>query len=768
MSISELEDIKILLHSHNGDLEKLKKVMSKIMANVYVGKDMSSLFPDIVLQVRVKDSSVNRLIGMFTAQYGHLHPDTALLCINQLTKDVLHDSDSLQRGHALQTLGSLNIPTLAEYIAPPIKAALQDSNQYVRRLAINGCVKIFNMNKDVFEEQLLACHLEEMTEDFDESVVVIAVAALVQVKPGYNIKRSLAMKLLKHLSGFSDWQVPIILSAIDAANLVECEEELMDIINYVGKFLDDCSSSVVLHVIKLLQYAVDSQNSSNLKNQFIECTKKPLLFRVKHSNPEISYMFCLEIFEVIPNIINLSGHFKIFFPAYYDPSFLKAEKLHVLASLITTKNAKPIVSELLECLSSPKHDDILKELVECIAVCVLNYGSNMGGLIVQLANLLQSGSGMMISTLLPFLENIVFSLEDCAQIILPQLHHCAEFDLTPGASVALISLLGSYGNILPECVSMFYCYVEEYFNLDTDVRHALLSAVMKQMNLTGMPIICKKLLCLVKEDEDPLIKTRANNYCAIIISNQNETLRSSQKHHISRSPSKPECFTSYPVCSKTQLPLHDIKKQENKEQIDNSIPPLLNVVNKSSNSNINLLDIDVPTCELTNKDKIHDLCIETPNSQASNNISEELISIFEIPSLATTIQHDSNCLPQTINNFLMTLSKSSIQPEVYEQNWSKNWKSEKFKAVLSHSNISISSDLQAMFSEHSISTMAITPPTVEPQQLFLYSSSAGMIILIKVLLSFSNDTLELEVRAVNHMVSQMMLKFIKHKLAFLS
>ena len=73
MSSSEIEELKTLLRSHNGDLEKLKKVMSKIMANVYVGKDMSSLFPDIVLQVRVKESSISRLIGMFTAQYGHLH-----------------------------------------------------------------------------------------------------------------------------------------------------------------------------------------------------------------------------------------------------------------------------------------------------------------------------------------------------------------------------------------------------------------------------------------------------------------------------------------------------------------------------------------------------------------------------------------------------------------------------------------------------------------------------------------------------------------------
>ena len=761
MSVSEIEDIKQLLHSHNGDIEKLKKVMSKIMANVYVGKNMSSLFPDIVLQVRVKESSVTRLIGMFTAQYGHLHPETALLCINQLTKDVMHNADYLQRGHALQTLGSLNIPALAEYIAPPIKVALQDSSEYVRRLAIDGCVKIYNMNQDVFEEQLLAQHLVEMTEDFDVSIVVIAIAALVQVKSGYKIKQSLAMSLIKHLSDFTDWQVPIIISAIDAKNLIQCEAELMELLNLVDGFLDDCSPSVVLHIVKLLQYVIGSlEFEQNLNNRFIERIKKPLLFRVKHSNPEVSYMFCLEIPKIISNISDLSGNYRIFIPAYYDPSYLKVEKLRVLSSIITSKNVKKAVSELHECLKSPKHDDILKELVECVALCVLSHGNKMSSLVVQLASLLQSGYGMMISALLPFLENIVLSLDDSAQVILPQLQRCAEFDLTPEASVALLYLLGSYGNILPECVSMFYCYVEEYSNLEPDVKSALLSAIVKQMSLVGMPKICRKLLCLIKDDGDPLIKARASNYCAIIMSNLEKTLKSDQKHHINLCPQDPICFDNYPASSTTKQNVQHIEIPETIKEPCIAEPP---------KNGANLLDIEESILELTVEDSVIDVSLQlTANSNfsnkqiSSNHIRDELSSIFEIPLSATPIQHGNKDQSQTIKNFLLTLSKTTIQPEEYEQNWSKNWKPEKFKVILSKSKISVSSDLQALFSKHSISTMAITPPSVDPQQLFLYSSSAGMLVLMKVLLSFVNNTLEIEVRAANHMMSQMMSKSVQY------
>ena len=778
MSSSEIEELKTLLRSHNGDLEKLKKVMSKIMANVYVGKDMSSLFPDIVLQVRVKESSISRLIGMFTAQYGHLHSDTALLCINQLTKEIMHDSEPLKRGHALQTLGSLNIPDLAEYIAPPIKQALQDSSPYVRRLAVDGCVKVFKMSKDVFEEQLLGLHLEEILEDFDEGVAAIAIIALIQTKPGYKMKQTLAMKLLKRLNDFSDWQVPLILSGIDTKTLTNSEPDVMEVLNLVDGFLDDCSPSVVLHIVGLLQPLIAGLDSLEMNSQFIDRVTNPLLFRIRHSSPEIAYWFCLEIPKIIDDISVLFSHYRTFFPAYHDPAYLKAEKLRVLSTIINKNNVSKIVAELLECLNSPKHADICQELVECVTACVLNHGNEMSGLIVQLTVLLQSGSGAIISTLLPCLENIVVSLEDSAEVVLPQLQRCAEFDLTPSANIALLSMLGSYGHILPECVSMLYCYVEEYGKLECDVRTALLSACLKQSSLPGMSTITKKLLNIVAKDEDPLMRGRANVYCNVILNNLKDVLDSKNQHHVSVVAKEAVSFNEYPVNSSSVTveppkkaaepksvipePVKDVKEAVNLLEIEDPVPApavMPNFNTKQENVGNSLDDI---LGLHTHDDNITDISkTQATQNTTSISINDDLSSIFGPP--ATSLKSSSNTAEiQSVKNFLLTLSPTTVQPEVYEQNWGKSWKPEKFKIQLNKTNISVSTDMQALLSKHSIITMAITPANVDPQQIFLYSSSAGMLILMKILLSFVQNTLEIEVKAANFMISQMMVKSAKH------
>ena len=781
MSSSEIDELKTLLRSHNGDLEKLKKVMSKIMANVYVGKDMSSLFPDIVLQVRVKESSISRLIGMFTAQYGHLHSETALLCINQLTKEIMHDSEPLKRGHALQTLGSLNIPDLAEYIAPPIKQALQDSSPYVRRLAVDGCVKVFKMSRDVFEEQLLGLHLEEILEDFDEGVAAIAIIALVQTKPGYKMRQPLAMKLLKRLNDFSDWQVPLILSGIDTQTLTNGEAGVMEVLNLVDGFLDDCSPSVVLHTVTLLQPLITGLDSREMQEQFIDRVTKPLLFRVIHSSPEIAYWFCLEIPKIIDNTSVLFRHYRTFFPAYHDPAYLKAEKLRVLSTIINKNNVSKIVAELLECLNSPKHADICPELVECVTACVLTHGSEMSGLIVQLTGLLQSGSGAIISTLLPCLENIVVSLQDSAEVVLPQLQRCAEFDLTPSANIALLSMLGSYGHILPECVSMMYCYVEEYGNLECDVRTALLAACLKQSGLPGMATIAYKLLTLVAKDEDPLMRGRAHVYCNVILNNLKGVLDSKDAPHVIVSAKEAISFEDYPVdigSVTAELPeeaeepksvaaepveVASVEVAVNLLEIDDLVPaptvaPDLNT--KQGNVGETLDDIlglnTPPTSNIT------DISTTQPSKNTSSvSINDDLSSLFGPPASS---QKSSNNAAETqsVKNFLMTLSLTTVQPEVYEQNWGKSWKPEKFKVQLNKTNILVSTDMQALLLRHSISTMAITPSNQDPQQIFLYSSSAGMLVLMKILLSFVQNTLEIEVKSVNYMISQMMVKSVRH------
>ena len=757
MSLSEIEDLQSLLRTHNGDLEKLKKVMSKIMANVYVGKDMSSLFPDVVLQIQVKESSIKRLIAMFTTQYGHLHPETALLCVNHLTKEIMHDSNEFQRGHSLQTLGSLNLPNLAEYIAPTIKHALQDSSPYVRRHAIGGCVKLYNVNREVYEEHLLSNHLEELVHDFDVSVAVVAITVLTQTRDNFKISKSTAMKMLKRLQGITEWQIPQLLVAIDGTSLCAKESEVVEVLHLIDSYLDDCSSAVVMHIVYLLNDIVSSQGSQQLKQQFMERIVSPMLFRIKHANSETAHWFCLELPRFISDLKLISKEFKAFFPAYYDPPYLKAEKLRILSLLIGENNVYAIVKSLLDCLKSPKHLDIAEELSECLTQCVLKYGDKLNDVILQLSAVMQFGSGAIISTMLPCLEKIVNSVTDVAPVILPLLQRCTEYELSGDASIALLSMLGSYGDILPECTSMLFCWVEDYSNLSNEVRLALLQTCVKQSSLSGMKGVLAKLLELIQAENDPLLRSRAMFYSSVLVSNDTSIMNFKGSLKIVVPIKSGDMFTNYPVPEVRQP-----------EPISQPTPYKPKTKAEDTKEEHDLLSLEDSTSKKPahNNDVVNDLIglnLSSETNSTGNSVTEDLASLFG-PSVSEKERLKDI---ETVKNFVKTLDVRQIQPDIYEKQWAVCSNPEKYKTSLNSTNIQVNTDLASVFLQSSISTMAVSPDNIDPLQMFLYSCTAGNLILLKLQTSFVQNTFELEVRCGNFMISKIMVKLVRYLLGVL-
>lgn len=753
-AFNELEDLQVQLRSHGGDLERLKRVMSKVMANVYVGKDMSMLFPDIVMLTRVQESSIKRLIGMFTTEYAHLHPDTALLCVNQLAKEVMQDADPIQRGHALQTLSSLNIPNLAEYIAPPIKHALQDLSPYVRRLAVYACVKLHHVNHDVFEDQLLAPHLKEMLEDFDEQVVTSAVTALAEIQPGFKIPKGIATKILKRLSDFTEWQIPIIFRSIDSPALCSNDSEVFDLLNILDSYLDDCSAAIVLHVITLL---TPLTTTDAMKQQLEKRIKGPLLLKIRHATPEISFWCCRQICHIITDKNLLNSDYKLFYPSYFDPTYLKAEKVKMLMNITTADNVNAIVQELLKCLSSPKHSDIASEIVDAVTVPLLKYGDHMSKVVVQISTMLQIGSACTVSVVLPCVEQLVHCHKDTAVILLPRLQRCAEFDLSPAADAALLSMLGSHGDMLPECTAMLYCYVSQYEQWSANVRRALLTACMRQYNLRGMSSVVSELLMKVQQDNEPLLKSRAAFYSKLLIKDILTTITDNQGQ-CNINPAAPaieDHFNNLPVTVRDKAANSQTAQPEpNTDLIDvlHPAPPSIAPVNHSN-------------------DILGDLSVNRPSTP-----SQELLDIFGSQSnqpspkpspQATLPDPDLVKRLDKSRKFLTTLAVPTLLPAQYEEHWAKPCQQQRYKTLLTNTSVTAATvgAVGGTMAHYKLSTMAASADTADPLQLFLYTASAGFIILAKLQISVSNNLLEVEVRCDNSMIGSMSCRAVEHILS---
>jgi len=90
-----------------------------------------------------------------------------------------------------------------------IDIGLLDSDPYVKKTAIIGCVKLFHMNRSVFKKQ--TNYLEQLytlTADHDALVVINAIEAINEItadKGGIDIERNLVISLLNRIKDFNEW-----------------------------------------------------------------------------------------------------------------------------------------------------------------------------------------------------------------------------------------------------------------------------------------------------------------------------------------------------------------------------------------------------------------------------------------------------------------------------------------------------------------------------------------------------------------------------------
>lgn len=130
------------------------------------------------------------------------------MAINTFLMDLKGPNQKI-RGLALRSLCSLKFEGVIEYMQQAIDIGLLDSDPYVKKTAIIGCVKLFHMNRSVFKKQ--TNYLEQLytlTADQDALVVINAIEAINEItadKGGIDIERNLVIGLLNRIKDFNEW-----------------------------------------------------------------------------------------------------------------------------------------------------------------------------------------------------------------------------------------------------------------------------------------------------------------------------------------------------------------------------------------------------------------------------------------------------------------------------------------------------------------------------------------------------------------------------------
>ncbi|MEQ2209231.1 AP-2 complex subunit beta [Xenoophorus captivus] len=217
----EIFELKAELN--NEKKEKRKEAVKKVIAAMTVGKDVSSLFPDVVNCMQTDNLELKKLVYLYLMNYAKSQPDMAIMAVNSFVKDC-EDPNPLIRALAVRTMGCIRVDKITEYLCEPLRKCLKDEDPYVRKTAAVCVAKLHDINAQMVEDQGFLDSLRDLIADSNPMVVANAVAALSEISESHPNSNLLDLnpqninKLLTALNECTEWGQIFILDCLSNYN----------------------------------------------------------------------------------------------------------------------------------------------------------------------------------------------------------------------------------------------------------------------------------------------------------------------------------------------------------------------------------------------------------------------------------------------------------------------------------------------------------------------------------------------------------------------
>jgi vesicle coat complex subunit len=274
----EVNELRMLLKTVNTEKDPKRKqdVIKRVIAYMTLGIDVSPLFSEMVLCVESRDLVVKKMVYLYLTSYAQEHPEMALMCVNTLHRDC-NDQDPLVRGLALRSLCSLRLPSMAEYMADPLRKSLNDPNAYVRKTAVMAVLKLFHLQPDMVKSSNLVDLLYTMLQDADGGVAancVVVLNELLLQDGGMALNQPLVHHLLGRLNDFNEWGLHHVLELLARYRPAD-DAEVFAVMNLLDPVLRTSNSAVVLATIKAFLHLTAAM--PHVHRQLFERVKAPVL-----------------------------------------------------------------------------------------------------------------------------------------------------------------------------------------------------------------------------------------------------------------------------------------------------------------------------------------------------------------------------------------------------------------------------------------------------------------------------------------------------------
>lgn len=506
--------------------ERRKEAVRRVIANMTVGKDVSGLFTDVLKNMHTDDLEIKKLIYLYLINYAKTQPDLVILAINTFVKDA-EDTNPLIRALAIRTMGCLQVSEVLDHLCAPLSKCLKDPSPYVRKTAVMCVAKVFDLSREIAEENGFVEAVRQALSDSNTMVVANAVAALTEmndmVGDDHNIwklDQHTVPVLLTAVNECVEWGQISILEAL-AAYRPATEKEAENICERVLPRLQHANGSVVLTTVRLLLQYERHVHRADLLSQFSKKMVPPLITLLS-SEPEIQYAALRNINLVLqrhPRL--LSKEIRVFYCKYNDPIYVKYEKLDILVRICTERTTEPLLGELKE-YAKEVDVDFAQRAIGAIGRVAIRYEGAAEKAVKVLVELVQMKVQGVVQGAVVVLRDVFRKYpQRFAQEVMAVL--CEHDDLIssdPQARAAFIWCLGEHSEEVKNIQSLMGNALDGFLEEeDEGVQLAMVNAAVKlflKNPQQGQSLVLRALQTATEKCANPDVRDRAYIYWRLL------------------------------------------------------------------------------------------------------------------------------------------------------------------------------------------------------------------------------------------------------------
>jgi AP-1 complex subunit beta-1 len=363
-----------------------------------------------------------------------------------------------------------------------------------------------------------------MLGDGNAIVVGNAIIALseISILTGENlikIKSKSLQKILVALNECSEWGQAYILDAITnykPKNTTRAEE----VIECVLLRLTHANPAVAMSAIKVILKYIDWIESVEKVRGYCKKLGNSLV-SIMNSGFEIQYLLLRAMHAIIQKRRNiLDKDFKCFYIKFFDPIYVKLEKLDILYKLADSTNYEPIVKEFKTYAMTEFDLDLVQRAIKYLGMIGYKFPSSKDLCINSLKDIFKYNQDFTVNQGIIVMREFLRRYNDKkAKELLTGLCDIIKLITVPESKAALLYIVGEYNLEIKTSTEILQSYVDNFNDYNERVKVQILNATIK--NYVNKPEETEELAKIIlqkcgEESENPDVRDRAFIYWRLL------------------------------------------------------------------------------------------------------------------------------------------------------------------------------------------------------------------------------------------------------------